>query len=98
MMSFLNIISHLKENEVIRNWTQQRGYIGDPFVVVGVSDFAIIVKPLNAQEQRIPKGDFEHVISVWRGYLKGNVQRQEIRDNTRFSKYIISILHHIYGS
>jgi hypothetical protein len=51
--------------------------------------------PRAQNEQVVPKEDFEKVHAVWEHYCAGKVQRQEIRDCTWFSKYIISILHHI---
>lgn len=43
--------------------------------------------------QVIPKDDFEKVWDVWVDYKNQKLLRNELRDLTRYSKYIISILH-----
>ena len=37
-------------------------------------------------------GQFELVDNLWRNYKSEKTKRNEIREKTRFSKYIISIL------
>ena len=43
--------------------------------------------------QKVPSADFETVYNLWQRYRNGQVTRPEIRDATRFSKYVISILY-----
>jgi hypothetical protein len=50
---------------------------------------------MSASLQRISDKDFAKVSEVWNAYINGNFQRYKMRDITRFSKYIISIFHHI---
>ena len=92
------ILKRLKEsvpaNTIIENWTVDNGYIGDDFVVEGISGNAVsVVVPNAINPQSIPIKDFELVFHEWDGYLSGSVKRHEIRDKTRYSKYIISIFH-----
>lgn len=80
----------------IRNWTAANGYLGDTVTISDVSSGRVVVSPPAADsEQSVSKKEFEKVHAVWAGYCSGVVQRHKIRDMTRFSKYIISILHHI---
>jgi hypothetical protein len=53
----------------------------------------IEVEVLGAKNlQRIPMGDFEKVYRIWHGYLNGTTKRSTIRERSRYSKYVISIL------
>jgi len=92
------MLKRLKEsippNTRIENWTADNGYFGDDFIVEGVSNDAVCVEAPNAiNRQSIPVKDFELVFNKWDGYISGSVKRHEIRDQTRYSKYIISIFH-----
>lgn len=78
----------------IPNWTQARGNLGDTMVINAVSDTAISFDAPRAKNiQHAPRKDFETLWNIWPDYLSGKVKRYEIRDLTRFSKYIISTLH-----
>jgi hypothetical protein len=82
--------------DTIRNWTAAKGYLGDDFVVKSISSGHIVIEAPGAEnEQRVAKKDFDLVYGVWGGYCSGAVQRQQLRDATRFSKYVVSILHHV---
>ena len=86
--------NNLEVNMPIKNWTAFNGYLGDEMTVVGVREFYIEVKSPNARNvQFVPKDDFKKVWEVWADYKSQKVRRYEIRNITRFSKYIISILH-----
>jgi hypothetical protein len=98
MNSFDTVWSYLQRNlkvgTVIKNWTAFQGYLGDTMKVVGVRQNHIEVKAPKANHlQDVPKEDFEKVWEVWAKYKIQKVRRYELRDMTRFSKYIISILH-----
>jgi hypothetical protein len=95
MTAFTEIKSLLHIGETIKNWTKSKGYIGEPFDISIISSDYIIVKPLKAKVQKINKRDFDKVLLVWKEYCNGTIQRQEIRNKTRYSKYIISIFHHL---
>ena len=89
------IQAELRQGTTISNWTVKKGYLGDIFTVVDISlTYVKVETPKAKNHQPIPKEDFEAVYNVWNDYCRGSVQRQEIRDMTRYSKYIISILHH----
>ena len=76
----------------IRNWTKDNGYVGKDFIIRAVgADFVEVDAPF----QHIPKKDFSEVYSHWNAYNEGSYPRHKLRDKTCFSKYIISILHHL---
>lgn len=90
------IQTNLASGAEIKNWTAAKGYLGDSFTISRVSSNCIVVSSPGAEnEQSVPKRDFEILHAVWLPYCAGSVQRQEVRDKTRFSKYIISILRHV---
>lgn len=77
----------------IRNWTVLKGYLGDVMTVVSVSHNEIDVETHGAKMiQKVPKQDFEDVWHVWEKYKSGNFLRKDLREVTRYSKYVISIL------
>jgi hypothetical protein len=90
------IQNSLNPGEKVKNWTAAKGYLGDSFSITRVSsEYVVVSSPEAKNEQSVPKRDFEKLYTIWGSYCAGSVQRQEIRDMTHFSKYIISILHHI---
>ena len=99
-MNFAEIWNEIEKRLLIggtvKNWTAAKGYLGDSFTIVQVSSSRVVISSPGATNvQSVPKHDFERVSAQWADYCSGSVQRQELRDITRFSKYIISILHHI---
>jgi hypothetical protein len=84
----------LSPGDSIKNWTKDRGYLGDEFTILRVSPSIITVDTPGAINlQHVPKSDFEGVYNIWTDYVGCRYRRQWIRDEiTRYSKYIISIL------
>jgi hypothetical protein len=86
--------SSLKPGTVIKNWTVLRGYLGDTMKIAGVrSGYIEVDAPLASTTQHISKKEFEKVWEIWPEYKGGKFPRNQMRDITWFSKYIISILH-----
>jgi hypothetical protein len=93
-MIWLDLIQQIRLGLTVKNWTALRGYLGDEMTVVGYDDGHIEIKAPKAKTiQRVPKADFKKVWNVWLDYKLQKVPRFEIRDQTPYSKYIISILH-----
>lgn len=89
-----DLLQHkLRPQTVIRNWTALKGYLGDTMTIVAVNTDSIEVNAPKAKSILVvPITDFETLWEVWPQYKNHRVQRQEIRDITFYSKYIISIL------
>lgn len=86
----------LNVGAVVRNWTSNKGYLGDEFKIISVAEDWVEVYSPNAKNTlRVKKGDFEVVYQNWNAYCSGRLQRQELRDLTRFSKYAMSIIKHL---
>ncbi|MGD0707387.1 MAG: hypothetical protein ABSA51_02925 [Anaerolineaceae bacterium] len=98
MVPFETVWAYLQANleagTIIRNWTLMHGYLGDTMKVVAVRGNSIEIEAPNAENiQVVPKEDFEKLWDVWSDYKSRTLKRNELRELTRFSKYIISILH-----
>jgi hypothetical protein len=75
-------------------WSAFSGYLGNTFQIYKISDNSIIVQSPSAKNlQIVPKKDFFNISIDWNEYKLGNIPRYEFRDRTRYSTYIISILH-----
>lgn len=91
--TWTRIRAKLRSGQVIPNWTQLKGEIGDTFIVTEVTENAICVDaPGAATVQRVPRADFEGVLKIWAGYKAGTVPRNRTAQVTRYSKYVISIV------
>jgi hypothetical protein len=97
-MSFAAVWSylqaHLVEGAVIPNWTAAGQQDTGGFTVVAVTGTHVdVAVPTAKTVQHVPARDFEHVHGLWAGYVRGSVPRYQIREVTRYSKYIISMLY-----
>lgn len=90
--------THLHAGDAIPNWTAHKGYLGDTITIAALNEEAITFDAPGAINlQVVPVEDFEIVWQNWPAYKRGQVKRSEIRDLTRYSKYIISALHWCEG-
>jgi hypothetical protein len=88
--------ANLSAGTVIPNWTAHRGAIGDPFTITDVTDTFVLVDAPGAKTQtpqRVPRADFEEVYDRWDDYVHGGLARSKFSPLTRYSKYVISVLH-----
>jgi len=89
-----NLQRRLEVGTVVKNWTAFSGDLGDSMTVTNIDETSIEIEAPKAMNlQNVPRGDFEKVWEVWKDYKAQKVKRYELRDMTRFSKYIISLLH-----
>lgn len=96
---WIKLQAYLKPGTILRNWTVLNGYLGDKMEVVQINQNEIVVQAPNAKTlQRISRNEFEKIWNVWPDYLSGQKQRQEIREITHYSKYIISIFRWVEDS
>lgn len=94
----MTTLNALQNGEEIRNWTAFNGYLGDSFHIAAVKPTYVAIETPKAQNiQNIPSREFQLIDQLWDDYVSGCVPRHKIRDLTRFSKYIISILRHLKG-
>jgi hypothetical protein len=96
--SWESIKRRIRPGTKVRNWSKHSGYLEGSFTVTAVGPDAIEVDSPGAKNiQVVPRNDFEDVLAVWDTYMAGNLPRYKLRDMTRFSTYIISIIHHCDG-
>ena len=82
--------------DTIKNWSRHSGYRGNDFTIQGVgARFVEIDSPGAENIQHIPRVDFARVHEHWDAYIAGVFARNKLRDITRFSTYVISVLHHV---
>lgn len=85
--------------DTIRNWSRHSGYPGNDFTIRAVTNrFVEIDSPGAANIQHIARGDFARVHEHWNAYNAHMFARSRLRDITRFSTYVISILHRVLDS
>ena len=83
----------------IRNWSQHSGYRGNDFTIHAIeARFVEVDSPGAENIQHISREDFARVHEHWTAYTAGVFARSRLRDITRFSTYVISILHHVLES
>ena len=86
----------LHVGNVIPRWTRDSGFLDNPIFITKLRPWAIeITTPSVRRSISIPREDFEKVWALWKSYLQGRVSRREIRNLTRHSAYIISILYSV---
>jgi hypothetical protein len=80
--------------ETIPNWTARNGRFGEPFEIAAINPEAVvIVTPGASTPQTVRQADFEKVYTLGDDYVRGLVPRSAFTPLTRYSKYVISILH-----
>ena len=93
------IQKNLKNGTTINNWTKDKQYLGDQFTIYNVASTQVAIDTPGATNiQYVPQNDFEDVYNIWQQYVSSTHRRYQIRDNTHFSKYIISILKWVENS
>lgn len=87
------LLKKLETPTLIRNWTVYSGYIGEDFIARKYSDSMIECLIPNGGPQYVPKKDFKLVYEVWDDYKSFKVKRADLSQHSRFTKYVISIIH-----
>ncbi len=90
------LTTELRASRRIRNWTADGGYLDRGDFDAKYTDGNHIDCILeDGSVQKVPKDDFRIVYENWEGYVKGRIRRHQLRDQSRFTKYTISITHKI---
>ena len=86
------LLENLEPGQVILNWTMRNGYIGADFWVYEIFSNRIDVQIKSSENiQRIPEKDFEFVWNNWQGYKSDQVHRKDLKAESNYTTYIISI-------
>ena len=89
-----NLKNALQEEQIIRNWTKDKGYLGrGNFAAVSRDKYIECYPPDAENPQKVPRNDFKIVYENWHSYLQGRITRRQLSDSSRFTKYTISIIH-----
>lgn len=77
----------------IQNWTRDSGYLNRGDFQASYSRGDIMQVALeNGSTLNISKSEFEYMYDNWSRYKSGKISRGELRNDSRFTKYTISIL------
>lgn len=90
---FEKLLGCIDELEYVPYWSKAGRTRAGRFKVLGIRGNYVLVEPETGDIQSIPLKDFLMILSLWKDYIKGVVKRHELRNKTRFSSYIISIIH-----
>ncbi len=86
----------IRPGDTIRNWSRHSGYRGNDFTIHAVTDrFVEVDSPGADHTQHIAAQHFARVYEHWIAYNAGMFARSGFTTITRFSTYVISILHHV---
>lgn len=92
------IQTNLHPETKIPNWTALKKHRGNDIIIKLISKNEIHFKSPTANNmQVVPKDDFKVVWGVWEDYKNGKIIRSEVREMTRFSRYIINTFKWIDG-
>ena len=85
--------------DTIRNWSRDSGYLRNDFTIHAITDrFVEVDSPGASNIQHVARAEFARVHEHWDAYNAGVFARSKLRDVTRLSTYVISILHHVLDS
>ncbi len=97
-LSWGTIRERIRPGAKIRHWSKHSGYLEGSFTISAVGENSVEVDSPGARNtQIVPAADFSKVLAVWAKYMAGDLPRHKLRDMTRFSTYIISIIRHVSG-
>ena len=81
----------------IKNWTERNAYFGEDFTAHIIPNpttgGTVVCTTQKGSEQKAYFDDFSLIYSNWEGYLSGRIQRKDLREKSRVTKYTISIIH-----
>ena len=94
------VSENLQAGMTVRNWTVNRGYLGDDIIIQDIGEnFVEVAAPDSKTGEvtsvRVPQQDFEYVYTNWDAYLAGDMTRHELRANCRNTRYVIDVLRHL---
>jgi hypothetical protein len=85
---------HVWSGHQFSTWSVHKGYLTGSFEIVNIAEDSVTVRSPTAKNlQIVPKRDFFQIAIDWKEYKSGKIPRHELRDRTRYSTYIIGLLH-----
>ena len=87
------LTSILNMPQKISNWTKDNGFIGDDFRAQHKDRNSISCILDSGKVIKVPQVEFHEMYKKWGDYISGRLQRSDLRDQSHFTKYVISIIH-----
>ena len=89
-----DIQRRLPVRERIQNWSADKGYTGGRFQIKDVEPSSITIEADGAPVPRqVAKSEFQKIFADWPAYRVGTIRRSALRDKSKNTTYILSILH-----
>lgn len=84
----------LPVRERIQNWSADKGYTGGRFQIKDVKPSSITIEVGGTSvPHQVAKSEFQKIFADWPAYRVGTVRRSALRDKSKNTTYIVSILH-----
>ena len=87
-----DIQRRLPVRERIQNWSADKGYTGGRFQIKDVEPSSITIEAGGTSVQ-IAMSEFQKIFTDWPAYRVGTIRRSALRDKSKNTTYILSILH-----
>ena len=92
--TWADIQRRLPVRESIQNWSADKGYTRGRFRITDVEPSSVTVEADGTSvPRRIAKREFQMIFADWPGYWVGTVRQSSLRDKSKNTIYILSILH-----
>jgi hypothetical protein len=90
-MHFDDFWRHLKdelqEEQTIRNWTMDTGYLGrGDFDAIAKGNYIECYSPEAENPQKVPRSNFQFMSEHWQSYIHRRIRRHQLGDGSRFTK------------
>ncbi|MBI3639157.1 MAG: hypothetical protein HY223_02470 [Thaumarchaeota archaeon] len=98
MLPFANFWQDLSYSlitqQTISNWTKDGKIRTQSFQAQYKGGSYVICTIRSGKELQVPRKEFHSMYDRWEDYISDRLSRSYLRDESRFTKYTISIIHH----
>ena len=92
--TWADIQRRLPVRESIQNWSADKGYTRGRFRITDVEPSSITIEADGTSVPRqVAKSEFQKIFADWPAYRAGPARRSVLRDKSKNTTYILSILH-----
>ena len=89
-----DIQRRLPVRERIQNWSADKGYTGERFQIKDVEPSSVTIEADGTSIPRqVAKSEFRKIFADWPAYRVGTIRRSALRDKSKNTTYILSLLH-----
>ena len=94
---FIEIIEkNIKSDTIINNWSIDNKCKIPYYKYLGTESCKCILEhPQTKKKIQVPEKSFQYLYRNWQNYKKGELPRNELRNNDQYTTYTICILHYL---